>query len=106
MGPRIAPVSAQPSAIRRDYAIAHGADAVFDPTQVDAALQIELATNKKGADVSIETSGNGRALHDAIRCIQKCGTIVHVAWGPKVASALHLDEEFHMWILNLRQRCW
>jgi threonine dehydrogenase-like Zn-dependent dehydrogenase len=85
-----------PIAIRRDYAKAHGADDAFDPTQVDAALQIKLATGKKGADVSIETSGNSRALHDAIRCIQKCGTIVHVPWGPKDAAHLHLDEEFHI----------
>jgi threonine dehydrogenase-like Zn-dependent dehydrogenase len=85
-----------PIAIRRDYAIAHGADDAFDPTQVDAALHIKLATGKKGADVSIETSGNSRALHDAIRCIQKCGTIVHVPWGPKDAAHLHLDEEFHI----------
>jgi threonine dehydrogenase-like Zn-dependent dehydrogenase len=85
-----------PIAIRRDYAKAHGADDAFDPRAVDAGLQIKLATGKKGADVSIETSGNGRALHDAIRCIQKCGTIVHVPWGPKDASALHLDEEFHI----------
>lgn len=85
-----------PIAIRRDYAKAHGADDAFDPTQVDAALQIKLATGRKGVDVSIETSGNSRALHDAIRCIQKCGSIVHVPWGPKDASHLHLDEEFHI----------
>jgi threonine dehydrogenase-like Zn-dependent dehydrogenase len=85
-----------PIAIRREFALAHGADAAFDPRDTDAALQIKLATGKKGADVSIETSGNGRALHDAIRCIQKCGTVVHVPWGPKDASALHLDEEFHI----------
>jgi threonine dehydrogenase-like Zn-dependent dehydrogenase len=85
-----------PIAIRREYALAHGADAVFDPREVDAALQIKLGTGKKGVDVSIETSGNGRALHDAIRCIQKCGKVVHVPWGSKDASALHLDEEFHI----------
>jgi threonine dehydrogenase-like Zn-dependent dehydrogenase len=85
-----------PIAIRREHALAHGADAAFDPREVDAALQIKLGTGKKGVDVAIETSGNGRALHDAIRCIQKCGTVVHVPWGPKDASALHLDEEFHI----------
>jgi threonine dehydrogenase-like Zn-dependent dehydrogenase len=85
-----------PIAVRREYALAHGADAAFDPIASDAALEIKLATHKQGVDVSIETSGNGRALHDAIRCIQKCGKIVHVPWGPKDASALHLDEEFHI----------
>jgi threonine dehydrogenase-like Zn-dependent dehydrogenase len=85
-----------PLVMRRDYAEAHGADKAFDPTTVDAALQIKLATGRKGVDVSIETSGNSRALHDAIRCIQQCGTVVHVPWGPHDNSHLHLDEEFHL----------
>ena len=85
-----------PISIRREYAVAHGADAAFDPRARDAALEIKRATGNKGVDVSVETSGNGRALHDAIRCIRQCGTIVHVPWGPKDCSALHLDEEFHL----------
>ena len=84
-----------PLAIRREFAVAHGADAAFDPIHVDAALQIKLATGKHGVDVSMETSGNSRALHDAIRCIRQCGTVVHVPWGPANATDLHLDEEFH-----------
>ena len=44
-------------------------------------LAIKGATGNKGVDVSIETSGNGRALHESIRCIRQCGTIVHVPWG-------------------------
>lgn len=85
-----------PIAIRRDFAKAHGADEVFDPAACDAALEIKHATAKKGVDVSIETSGNSRALHDAIRCIRQCGSIVHVPWGPKDCSHLHLDHEFHL----------
>ena len=84
-----------PLAIRREYALAHGATAVFDPLACDAALEIKLATEKLGVDVSIETSGNGKALNDAIRCVRQCGTVVHVPWGPKDASALKLGEEFH-----------
>jgi len=85
-----------PIALRRTYAAAHGADAVFDPLVVDAALQIKLATGRKGVDVAIETSGSDRALHDSIRCLRQCGTVVHVAWGPTTAAQLHLDEEFHI----------
>jgi len=85
-----------PIAIRREFAQGHGADAAFDPVAVDAALQIKQATERHGVDVSMETSGNGRALHEAIRCIRQCGTIVHVPWGPHDCSALHLDEEFHL----------
>lgn len=85
-----------PIPLRREVALAHGADAVFDPLAEDVALQIKRATGGNGVDVSIETSGNDRALHEAIRCIRQCGTIVHVAWGPKSAANLHLDEEFHL----------
>ena len=84
-----------PLALRREHALAHGATEVFDPLTCDAALQIKLATEKLGMDVSIETSGNGKALNDAIRCVRQCGTVVHVPWGPKDASALKLGEEFH-----------
>ena len=81
---------------RRVFAEAHGADQAFDPSTCDAALEIKRATGNKGVDVSIETSGNGRALHEAIRCIRQCGTVVHVPWGPKDGTHLHLDEEFHL----------
>lgn len=85
-----------PIPLRREHALAHGADAAFDPRACDAALEIKLATGKQGVDVALETSGSGPALHDAVRAIRQCGTVVHVPWGPKDASALHLDEEFHL----------
>lgn len=85
-----------PIAIRRAYAVAHGADEAFDPRACDAPLEIKRATGRKGVDVAIETSGNARALHSAVRCIRQCGTVVHVPWGPGDCSALHLDEEFHL----------
>jgi threonine dehydrogenase-like Zn-dependent dehydrogenase len=85
-----------PISLRRAYAATHGADAVIDPIAEDAALQIKLATGRKGVDVAIETSGSDRALHDSIRCLRQCGTVVHVAWGPTAAAHLHLDEEFHI----------
>jgi threonine dehydrogenase-like Zn-dependent dehydrogenase len=84
-----------PLPARRDYALQHGADAVFDPREQDAAVAIKHATHKYGVDVAIETSGNGRALNDAIRCIRQCGTVVHVPWGPKDGTDLKLGEEFH-----------
>jgi threonine dehydrogenase-like Zn-dependent dehydrogenase len=81
---------------RRACAEAGGVDGSFDPSTCDAALEIKLATEGKGVDVAIETSGNGRALHDSIRCIRQCGTVVHVPWGPHDCTQLHLDEEFHL----------
>jgi threonine dehydrogenase-like Zn-dependent dehydrogenase len=88
-------LAVDPLALRRERAAAFGADAL-DPTAGDVALAIKRATGGKGVDVAVETSGSGRALNDAIRCIQQCGTVVHVPWGPKDASQLHLDEEWHL----------
>ena len=85
-----------PITLRRDRAMALGADAALDPSSCDAGLEIKRATGGAGVDVSIETSGSGAALHDAIRCIRQCGIVVHVGWGPHDCSALHLDEEFHL----------
>lgn len=85
-----------PLPLRREHALAHGADAAFDPRECDAALAIKRATGRHGVDVAIETSGNAAALQDSIRCIRQCGTVVHVPWGPKDGSALRLDEEFHL----------
>jgi threonine dehydrogenase-like Zn-dependent dehydrogenase len=81
---------------RRAYAEAHGADAAFDPMTCDPALEIKHATGGAGVDVSLETSGNARALHEAGRCIRQCGTVVHVPWGPTATEGLHFDEEWHV----------
>jgi threonine dehydrogenase-like Zn-dependent dehydrogenase len=93
-------VAIDPIPSRRAYALAHGATDAFDPMGAeingDVGVAIKQATEKKGVDVSIETSGSGPALHEAIRCLRQCGTCVHVPWGPKNAAPLHLDEEFHI----------
>lgn len=85
-----------PVTLRRECAAAHGADAALDPTAQDAALAVKRALGGKGVDVAIETSGSGQALNEAVRCIRQCGTVVHVAWGPKSCADLRLDEEWHL----------
>ncbi len=89
-------IAVDPIEIRRVRASALGADLAIDPSAEDVGLRIKRATANDGVDVAIETSGNASALHEAIRAIRQCGTIVHVPYGPKDASTLHLDEEFHV----------
>ena len=89
-------IAVDPVESRRARASALGADLTVDPGTEDAGLRIKRATASHGVDVAIETSGNAAALHEAIRAIRQCGTIVHVPYGPKDASTLHLDEEFHV----------
>ncbi|MCS6775354.1 MAG: zinc-binding alcohol dehydrogenase [Chloroherpetonaceae bacterium] len=85
-----------PSPLRRSCAEQLGAHATFDPNVCDVALEIKRATGGAGVDVALEVSSNSRALHEAIRCLRQCGTVVLVAWGPHDCSHLHLDEEFHL----------
>ena len=89
-------IAVDPVRSRQATARELGADLVIDPNAEDAGLRIKRATGDHGVDVAIETSANAAALHEAIRAIRQCGTIVHVPYGPKDASTLHLDEEFHV----------
>ena len=89
-------IAVDPIEGRRARALALGADLVVDPSAEDAGLRIKRATGNHGVDVAIETSANAAALHQAIRGIRQCGTVVHVPYGPTNASALQLDEEFHV----------
>ena len=89
-------VAVDPLATRRERALRMGADAAFDPSAGDVALAIKEATERRGVDVAIETSGADRALHEAIRCIMQCGTVVAVGWGSGTGAGLYLGEEFHV----------
>ena len=89
-------IAVDPIESRRAIARELGVDLAVNPSAEDAGLRIKRATGNHGVDVAIETSGNAAALHESIRAIRQCGTIVHVPYGPKDASTLHLDEEFHV----------
>lgn len=89
-------IAVDPSGLRRDCALALGADTAVDPAAGDVGLAMKLLTDRQGVDVAIETSGSAAALHEAIRGLRKCGTVVHVPWGPRDCSSLRLDEEFHL----------
>ena len=89
-------MAVDPLAARRERALRIGADAAFDPTTGDVALAIKEATERRGVDVAIETSGADRAMHEAIRCIMQCGTVVAVGWGSGTGAGLYLGEEFHV----------
>ncbi|MEW6356746.1 MAG: zinc-binding alcohol dehydrogenase [Planctomycetota bacterium] len=80
---------------RRDIALATGADAAFDPTKMDVALEIRKMTNKVGLDVAIEYSGAPSALNEAVRSVGYGGTVAEGAVCKPSSPALRLGEEFH-----------
>lgn len=62
---------------RRAFALAQGADAVWDPTDPDMAAQV-AAYAPEGFDVIIEASGAPAAVRQALHLARRGGTIVQV----------------------------
>jgi len=80
---------------RREAAAANGVDKTFDPTDGDVAMKIRELTNKKGPDLVIESSGNVKGLHNAIRVAAPDTTITALSWYQGACTDLNLAEEFH-----------
>jgi threonine dehydrogenase-like Zn-dependent dehydrogenase len=72
-----------------------GAEHVVDVTREDAAEVIKGLTGGRGADVSIEISGNYGALHGAIRATAYNARVVACGFFQGEGRGLFLGEEFH-----------
>jgi threonine dehydrogenase-like Zn-dependent dehydrogenase len=80
---------------RREWAAQHGADRVFDPAEVDAALEIHRLTGGAGVDVAIELAGVYPALNTAIRATRVGGTVCSAGFYQGEAHGLWLGREWH-----------
>ncbi|KAI9060014.1 GroES-like protein [Trametes sanguinea] len=71
----------EPALKRRDLAIQHGADVVFDPTApgVDIAAEIIRATEGRGADVVYDCAGLQQTLDTACLAVKPRGHVMNVA---------------------------
>jgi threonine dehydrogenase-like Zn-dependent dehydrogenase len=89
-------IAVDPLAARREMAISLGADHVIDPGAGRAAEQVREINGGRGVDAAIETSGNWKALHEAIRCCASgYGRVVALGFYQGAGSDLRLGEEFH-----------
>jgi len=79
---------------RLDMAGRLGAAHLLNPGRCDVGLEIKKITGK-GADKSIEISGFGAALHEAIRSTLYNGTVVCAGFITGALDGLRLGEEFH-----------
>ena len=84
-----------PVGSRRELALGLAADETFDPTNEDSAYVIKTRTPYRGADIAIEFSGNYHALNDAIRVVQKGGTVVAGGFYRGGGTPLTLGAEWH-----------
>jgi threonine dehydrogenase-like Zn-dependent dehydrogenase len=80
---------------RRAWALAHGADDVFDPRSNDVARRIHELTGCAGVDVAIELAGVYPALQTAIRCVRNTGTVCSAGFYQGEAHGLYLGREWH-----------
>ncbi|MEO8355256.1 MAG: zinc-binding dehydrogenase [Chloroflexota bacterium] len=67
----------------------------FNPRDGSPAEKIKALTNGRGADVTIEVSGNARALNEAIRATAYSACVVVLGFFQGEAQGLSLGEEFH-----------
>ncbi len=71
----------EPALKRRELAILHGADVVYDPTSpgLDVPAAVRQATGDRGADVVLDCAGNQRTLDTAFQAVRPRGSVVNVA---------------------------
>ncbi|MBB3112851.1 L-iditol 2-dehydrogenase [Paenibacillus phyllosphaerae] len=65
-------------AYRRELALEMGFTAVFDPATEPVGERLETLTGGAGITLIVESSGNGRAMNDAVKLVRRGGRIVFV----------------------------
>ncbi len=81
--------------LRRELALAGGADHVLVPGEDKVAETVRRLTDGRGADTVIEVSGAAPALNEAIRTAGYNGTVVAMSWYGGTFESLSLSGEFH-----------
>ena len=88
-------IGVDPIEKRRTIAQKHGAHETLDSLNCDVGYEIKRITQKQGADVVIETSGNVHALQSALKGLAYGGTIAYVAFAKPFPAGLWLGQEAH-----------
>ncbi|MDP8899551.1 MAG: zinc-binding dehydrogenase [Actinomycetota bacterium] len=86
-------LAVEPVPGRRELALKVGAAAAFGPD--DIGERVLAATDGRGADVAVESSGSGAALAAAVGCVAVEGTVVAASWYGTEPVALPLGGHFH-----------
>jgi len=94
-------IAVEPLANRRAVAEELGAGLVLDPYACDAGLEIKRATDKRGADVVIDYSGDTKAMQDALRCVAYGGNVVAGAMPGPYEAGLDFGAEAHFNVPNI-----
>lgn len=68
---------------RLEYAKKMGATTVLNAAEVDVLAEVDKITNKKGAEIVIETAGSARTIAQTPYLVKRGGRIVLVGMAPK-----------------------
>lgn len=90
-----------PIKIRREVALKSGVDMVLDPTSQDVGSELKKTTGGTGVDVVIETSGNYKALNQALKGLAYGGNVAYVGWAKECKGGLDLGEVAHFKVPNI-----
>lgn len=88
-------IAVDPLEIRRNWALAHGADEVLDPMSMDAPLLVHQLTGGAGVDIAIEAAGSYAALESAIKSTRITGTVCAAGFYQGEAQGVWLGRELH-----------
>lgn len=94
-------IAVDPVSIRREVALRTGADMALDPSSVEVGKEIKKATEGKGVDVAIETSGMYEALDQAIEGLAWGGNVSYVGWSKECTGGLDFGKIAHYIIPNI-----
>ncbi len=84
-------VVSEPNPRRRELAARIGADVVLDPREADLRSVLAKATDRVGADVVFECTGNAEILTAAVPLARRGGRIVEVGVGAGTAAVGQRD---------------
>jgi L-iditol 2-dehydrogenase len=84
--------SVEPVAHRRELALAVGADAALDPSQVDPSAEILNETHHRGVDVAIDCAAKPGTLDHCFRATRNAGRVVMTG----IPSETRVPIEFHV----------
>lgn len=77
---------------RRQLAKKLGVTAVFDPIHDDILERISTLTEQKGVNLVVETSGNGKAISDTVKIVNRGGRVVLIGLPTSDSISLNVNE--------------
>jgi len=87
---RVIGVDVEP--FRLEIALKMGASEVVNAAEEDAAAAVKRILGKDGADLAIETAGNGQAVKNAVGSVRRGGSVVIVGLPPQPETALNIGQ--------------